>query len=156
MTNEADVSKQADHLIDQLSQLLSGLMERLVISISQGEFGVLMFLSRHDKGVTSSTIARAMCIGPGGVANVLKALEQKGLVVKEQDRRDRRANCVRITDEGRMRLNRRLGYVRRYVVQNLNALGEEDSRQLVGLVERMLEISANLDYTADEQPDNLL
>ena len=101
MTMKEDLSTEADRMIETVTQLMSGQMERMLISISQGEFGVLKFLADCGKGVTSNEICRALCIGPGGVSNLLKALEKKGMIVKVHDLADRRANRVSITEQGR-------------------------------------------------------
>ena len=84
------LSQQADRLIELTAKLLGGENERMLISLSQGEYGVLLVLSKNDAGVTSNSISQAMRIGPGGVANLLKALERKGYITKDISRDDRK------------------------------------------------------------------
>ena len=145
MTKEAELSKEAERLVDMAARLMGGQAERMLLTLSQGEYGALLFLSRQEGGVTSNTIGRAMRIGPGGVANLLKALEQKGFVVKEHSREDRRANCVSITEEGRRRLAERSGQVMSSVLRRLQEIGLDDARAFNDMLERFLAVSVKFD-----------
>ncbi len=118
-------SQQAEELIKLSSQLMMGEVGRMLLTLSRGEFGALMYLSDQEDGVTSTMISEALGIGPGGVANVLKALEKKGLVSKAQDRRDKRANCVTITPKGRELLDARYAQIRESITGFMEDLGEE-------------------------------
>ena len=141
MTDNAAYQQQADLFIRTMSRLMGGEFERTLLTLSRGEFGVLMYLAGHTVGVTSNMISGALRIGPGGVANVLKALEKKGFVTKAHDKRDRRANCVTITPLGRAQLEERYQQIKAQVVVYLQALGLEDSMALNGMIERLLQVS---------------
>ena len=142
MTKETEIRKEADRLVDTMARLMGGRMERLMISLSQGEFGALRVLSQQDEGVTSSAISREMSIGPGGVANLLKSLEKKGYIVKETSSEDRRANSVRITAEGRAKLEERSDQVREYVLACLREIGPDEARVFNDTLNRVLTVSA--------------
>jgi len=137
--------QQADTLIRTCSQLTLGEVGRLFLTLSRGEFGTLMFLCDKESGVTSTMISEALGIGPGGVANVLKALEKKGLVKKEQDTRDKRANCVTITPKGRELLARRYNQIREAVASLMETMGEENCVALNEHLEQLREASQSLD-----------
>ena len=141
MTDNAAYQQQADLFIRTMSRLMGGEFERTLLTLSRGEFGVLMYLAGHTVGVTSNMISGALRIGPGGVANALKALEKKGFVTKAHDKRDRRANCVTITPLGRAQLEERYQQIKAQVVVYLQALGLEDSMALNGMIERLLQVS---------------
>ena len=125
MTDNAAYQQQADLFIRTMSRLMGGEFERTLLTLSRGEFGVLMYLAGHTVGVTSNMISGALRIGPGGVANVLKALEKKGFVTKAHDKRDRRANCVTITPKGRELLDARYKQIRESITGFMEELGEE-------------------------------
>jgi len=148
MTVKTDIEREADRMIETVARLMGGQTERMLLTISRGEFGVLMFLSHCESGVTSGAIAQAMRIGPGGVANLLRTLESKGLIAKLQDRNDRRANSVTITEEGRKQLAGRYGQIKRLVSRCLESLGPEDAAALNGILNRVLTFSLTLDQQA--------
>ena len=135
------LSQQADRLIELTAKLLGGENERMLISLSQGEYGVLLVLSKNDAGVTSNSISQAMRIGPGGVANLLKALERKGYITKDISRDDRRANSVRITDAGRAALDSRLAQTRENVRRYLSAIGPDAAAAFNDVLEAFLGMS---------------
>ena len=153
MTEETELTREAGRLIDTAAHLMGGQTERMLLTLSQGEFGELMYLSQHEGGVTSGAISRAMHIGPGGVANLLKALEGKGYVVKAQSTVDRRANCVSITESGRRRLAERSAQVMSSTVKYLRELGLEDARALNDMLDRLLAVSMKLDPAEREKED---
>ncbi len=141
MTMKEDLSTEADRMIETVTQLMSGQMERMLISISQGEFGVLKFLADCGKGVTSNEICRALCIGPGGVSNLLKALEKKGMIVKVHDLADRRANRVSITEQGRKKLDERYELVKGSLRVTLEGIGLRESAAINDMLIRLLSVS---------------
>ncbi len=144
MTKETEIQKEADRLVDTMARLMGGRMERMLITLSQGEYGALRVLSQQDKGVTSSEICREMSIGPGGVANLLKSLEKKGCIVKEQSSVDRRANSVRITAEGRAKLEERSEQVMEYVLACVREIGPDEARAFNDTLNRVLEVAAKI------------
>lgn len=135
------LSQQADRLIELTAKLLGGENERMLISLSQGEYGVLLVLSKNDAGVTSNSISQAMRIGPGGVANLLKALERKGYITKDISRDDRRANSVRITDAGRAALEGRLAQARESARRYLATIGPEAAVAFNDALDAFLSVS---------------
>ena len=116
-------ASELDRFINTSALLLSEPQGRMLLSLSQGEYGALRFLSSHDSGVTSTAICRALHIGAGGVANLLKTMEKKGLIVKMQDDNDRRANSVVITEKGRRQLQERYEQVRTAVGEAFDKAG---------------------------------
>ncbi|MBQ8952928.1 MAG: MarR family transcriptional regulator [Clostridia bacterium] len=154
MTEKAAFQQQADLFIGTMAQLMGGEFERMLLTLSRGEFGVLMYLARHTEGVTSSMISDALRIGPGGVANVLKTMEKKGYVLKGEDKRDRRANSVTITPAGRALLDERYRQIKEQVVAHMRALGLEDSVALNGLIGRILQVTIDLENEEKENRDN--
>ncbi len=153
MTKETELAREADRLMETVSCLMGGQTERMLLTLSQGEFGALRFLARHEGGVTSSAISRAMRIGPGGVANLLKALEKKGYVVKAQSREDRRANCVSITEAGRKRLEERSSWIRTATMDYLRQIGLDDARAFNDMLGRFLSISVKSNPAEPEKDD---
>lgn len=140
-----DIAFEADRFIKTFARLMGGQLKRKALTVSRGEFGVLMFLSTQDQGVTSGMIQDAMRIGAGGVANLLKSMERKGLISKRQDRADRRANCILMTEEGRRAFQERYAQVKRSALMYMEKIGVEESAAFNDTLEKILEISLSTD-----------
>lgn len=139
MTGKPTYAQQADEMIKMTARLLTSETGRQLSALSRGEFGILMYLAEHDGGVTSTLIGESLGIGAGGVANVLKTLEKKGLVSKAQDQRDKRANCVTITPEGRQLLERRYSRISQSLAGCLKSMSSDESASLRAGLRRLLQ-----------------
>ncbi|MBE5773793.1 MAG: winged helix-turn-helix transcriptional regulator [Clostridiales bacterium] len=138
---ETDIAFEADRFIKTFARLMGGQLERKALTVSRGEFGVLMFLSTQDQGVTSGMIQDAMRIGAGGVANLLKSMDRKGFISKEQDHTDRRANCILMTEKGHRVFSERYEQIRRSALMYMEKIGAEESATFNDILEKILEIS---------------
>lgn len=67
---------------------------------SDTEHAICTFLCFHDH-VSQDMIANALLQDKTTVAKALSALENEGLVAREQDEQNRRRNVIRITQTGR-------------------------------------------------------
>lgn len=69
-------------------------------NISRGEMGVLGYLVRSGRTSSPRELAAELGVTPSRIANTLKSLDRKGLIVRERNEDDRRGVIVRITPEG--------------------------------------------------------
>jgi len=67
---------------------------------SDTEHAICTFLCFHDH-VSQDMIANALLQDKTTVAKALRALENEGLIAREQDEQNRRRNVIRITQTGR-------------------------------------------------------
>jgi DNA-binding MarR family transcriptional regulator len=109
--------------------------------LSSTGYQILRFL--HESGVQrSSTLAETFVIDKGAVSRQITHLEELGLVVREPDPADGRAQLLRLTDDAARRLVevdavRRLRYDER--------LAEWDADRIQGLAALLHEYNASLD-----------
>ena len=104
-----------------------------------GEDGLLLCLYASDRPMLSGELVERMGLTTGRVANILKMLEAKGLVDREQDRQDRRKVHIALTPAGQARAEARFREASDAHRGLLEHLGEEDSARLLDLLERCLE-----------------
>ena len=110
--------------------------------ITRGEINALMMLSMmeaRDEIVRPGMLAACSHATPGAVSQTLKSLEEKGLIVRRRGEGDSRSVTISLTDAGHEfeKEGRRLHDER--FMHMLEFLGEDDAREFVRIVNRMLE-----------------
>ena len=88
--------------LEEAYRRLEHVYERLItpIGLSVLEWYALRALYAED-GVTASTLAHTICRHPSSLTALLDRMEEKGLVTRAVDPRDRRTVHVHLTPEGR-------------------------------------------------------
>ena len=110
--------------------------------ITRGEINALMMLSMmeaRDEIVRPGMLAACSHATPGAVSQTLKSLEEKGLIVRRRGEGDSRSVTISLTNAGHEfeKEGRRLHDER--FMHMLEFLGEDDAREFVRIVNRMLE-----------------
>jgi MarR family transcriptional regulator, transcriptional regulator for hemolysin len=70
------------------------------LDISGSTGWALVYLQRLGDDVRQAELARAIGVSEASLVRTLHVLEKAGLVVRVADARDRRANCLRLTEQG--------------------------------------------------------
>ncbi|WP_328535991.1 MarR family winged helix-turn-helix transcriptional regulator [Streptomyces sp. NBC_00344] len=76
--------------------------------LSRPEFDVLGTLRRVDRELTPGRIARETFASGAAVTKRVRQLEERGLITRRPDDRDRRVTHLSLTDEGRTLIDRLL------------------------------------------------
>ena len=106
--------------------------------VTADQFVLLACLGEQDAVMQQDLVQRAGS-DPSTVRAMLVLLEGRGLVVREQHPKDRRARAVRLTAKGR-RLYERLWRTSDPIrVQLLAGFSEQEAQVLVGFLERLIE-----------------
>ena len=96
---------KTENLPEELYGVLADLLNRKnnieVLNSIRGEYGVLNCLCDSDDGISAGKLGKALHVVPGRMADILKSLEQKGLIVRLRNDSDRRVVKAKVTDEGR-------------------------------------------------------
>lgn len=113
---------------------------------STGENGVLYRLymnettdAGEEAGTLAGELARSMGLTSGRIANILKQLETKGYVVRSSGTSDRRRVYVELTEAGRTHIEEVYQGNLRDIERHLEKLGEEDAREYIRILGRLLE-----------------
>ncbi|MEV5604085.1 MarR family transcriptional regulator [Streptomyces sp. NPDC052299] len=113
--------------------------------LTRAEFDLLGAVRRTDRELTPGELARETFSSGAAVTKRLRVLQERGLIARRGDERDRRVAYVRLTDEGRDLVDgllpRQLAY-ERAVLSGLDAesrdrLSEQLSELLVQLEGRI-------------------
>jgi DNA-binding MarR family transcriptional regulator len=93
--------------------------------------------------ISLSEIGGYLAVSKGAVSQMLGSLEKKGYINRDVDRNNRRNLIVTLTDKGREALEKQLETFSGKLERIISQLGEDDVRQMIGIVSRMIEIAGN-------------
>lgn len=110
---------------------------------NKGVNGILLYLYKFHDGASAGELKEYFHIGSGGIANALKELEEKGLVVRRNSESDKRIVSVYITDKGKLvaeEVNQLLTAKLRILFESI---GEDDTKALIRVVSKLIELEKN-------------
>lgn len=108
----------------------------MVLNSTRGETALLMTLFRAGAPLSPGELADESHVSSARVANILRVLEEKGLVTRSHSASDRRRVEVALTDTGLADAEARRARRHDAVAAYLRGLGEDDARSLVRIVRR--------------------
>jgi DNA-binding MarR family transcriptional regulator len=103
------------------------------------QYGVLEVVSQYP-GLTQQEIGSALELDRTTISELVDDLTAAGLVRRRPSTSNRRANAIDLTASGRRALARARGLVDRANDGLMAALKPQERKQLVGLLQRVLEI----------------
>lgn len=120
-------------------QLKSGVW-RQTEKLTQGELLALYHLQGHKSGVCPRELSDELSVSTARIAAMLRGMEKKGWVERRDFPSDNRRVLVTLTEEGRSEMRRQSEQTLAALSDALEALGPEDSRELIRILKRMNEI----------------
>lgn len=140
----ADVGEPYEGLARQLVERVARLVRMRpphdVSSASRGLPAVMRELMEADGTLTPGEIAQRTGVTDARIANALRVLEERGWVTRAKAEGDRRRVEVALTEAGVAECRRRMDMAERSCAGFLHELGEEDSRQLLHVLQRIDEV----------------
>ena len=98
--NSEDFRALAQEVLEEFGALGRRMSSRMQ-NARRGEHGVIHALACSASPLTPSELATLGHLSSARVANVLRSLEEKGLVTREHSQADRRRVTVSLTEAGR-------------------------------------------------------
>ena len=134
-----DLNRLSDRLLGNLYTLSSFSKQKQLLNLGKGELCVLIALLKHGS-LTPGELMKLTDTSSAHVAKILRNLQSKGEVNKEVNDSDKRSAVINITDSGRKHLYSMYDQVVENTVSLLEKLGEDDSRELLRITDRIMEI----------------
>ncbi|GAA0352813.1 MarR family transcriptional regulator [Actinoallomurus spadix] len=106
--------------------------------LARPEFDLLGALQRVGRDLTPTQLARETFSSGAAVTKRLRRLEERGLVERRADERDRRVARVSLTEEGRRLIARLVPEQVGYEASLLSALGTDRQRELADVLSELL------------------
>lgn len=106
-------------------------------SLNHGEGHALLVLLKTGSGLSAGEMSEAMGLTTGRTANILRRLEDKGLIERGVVPSNRRKASIALTAEGRARAVELSNHFRRRAAEALDALGREDAEAFMRIVRKL-------------------
>ncbi|MBN2644864.1 MAG: MarR family transcriptional regulator [Desulfuromonadaceae bacterium] len=98
-------------------------------------------LAIQEKGpLTGGNLARAVYLSPSTIVGIVDRLEEKGLVLRQRSRTDRRQVQLSITDEGRQLIAEAPSLLQDTLAQALTALPESEQVSITLALEKLVDL----------------
>jgi DNA-binding MarR family transcriptional regulator len=116
---------------------------RMHLEIGDGQLTIaqlgILFCIKTSGSTTGKQLAADMSISKGAVAQMLEALDQTGLIVREQDPEDRRIVHVSLSEAGKAKA-KAMSERRKAVFKKMaSVLTEDELRTMVEIQQKMVE-----------------
>lgn len=107
-------------------------------------FDLMAQLERHPEGLKMGELSKRMMVTGGNVTGITDQLVDEGMVVREDNPRDRRAYIVRLTDKGRRFFDGMARSHEHWVMAFFDDLNDDEKQRLYGLLARLKQHVAQL------------
>ena len=105
----------------------------------QGEAFALQFIAQHDDAAVPSDIEHAMCVSSARIAMVLNGLENKELITRRIDPKDRRRTILKLTPTGEVQAKKSAEQLLALGKEIFEYLGETDATHYVRIMGRLVD-----------------
>jgi len=106
-------------------------------SITLPRFDLMAQLERAPDGMKMGELSKRMMVTGGNVTGITDQLVAEGLVVRQDNPKDRRAYNVKLTVEGRKAFMKMAAAHEKWIVDLLGHLTEKENEQLYQLLARL-------------------
>lgn len=100
-------------------------------------FDLMAQLERHPSGLKMNELSQRLMVSGGNVTGITDQLEREGLVVREDDPRDRRAYSVRLTPAGRALFDRMAQAHEGWIIGLFAGLNQSEKREMYRLLAKL-------------------
>lgn len=113
-------------------QIRSRLRSQFQITLPR--FDLMAQLERHPDGLKMGELSKRMMVTGGNVTGITDQLVAEGLVVREDNPRDRRAYIVKLTKEGRRVFKQMAEAHEQWILELFEGLSDKEKQQLYALL----------------------
>ncbi len=132
--------KFTQELLSSILLLSRQPLQKEALEFSRGELGILDCLYKHN-GLSAGELRENLAVCSGRIADALKVLESKGLIVRIHDSSDHRRVIVYLSDSGRRLIELKLKSIEARLSAAMACLGSEDAREFIRIVGKLARMS---------------
>ena len=127
------------------AQIRSRLRSHFGITLPR--FDLMSQLERSPEGLKMGELSKRMMVTGGNVTGITDQLVAEGLVVREDNPKDRRAYIVKLTPEGRKTFRRMAESHEKWIVELLGGMGEKERQQFYALLATLKTHAATVSHS---------
>ena len=139
-----DYTELAGQFLQYFNKFRKNHHQKAIDETLGGEAFVLLYIWRKSSYVLPSEVSNEMCISSARMAAILNALENKGLVIRQIDREDRRRILVSLTRSGEAAARELSQKALNSAVHMLEMLGERDANEFVRIMGRLVDLAPEI------------
>ncbi|MAS04558.1 MAG: MarR family transcriptional regulator [Ahrensia sp.] len=131
--------ESAGYLANHMARLFANALHERIrpLGLAPAQFMTLLELWEKD-GLTQKDLVRRLDIEQATMANTLKRMERDGLIEKQENPKDRRAQLIRITDKARGLQNEAIAAANEVNGIALSGLSEDERRVFIRTMSRVI------------------
>lgn len=103
-----------------------------------GQTRILRLLSEHGE-LTQRQLQDILNIKSGSLSEIVRKMENDGLILREKHPEDRRNIVIQITEKGKLTCSQNLQRLKEQETILFSALSQQEQEQLFGLLSRLLD-----------------
>lgn len=136
--DEYEVTEQVGHLLRRAHQRASSLFQATLddANLTPMQFAALMKLADGEP-LSQNHLGRLTAMDPATIQGVIRRLEERGLIERTSDPRDRRRTLLALSPEGLRLAARLVPSAREITRRTLAPLTPAERRTLIGLLKRI-------------------
>ncbi|MCD8390857.1 MAG: MarR family transcriptional regulator [Firmicutes bacterium] len=116
---------------------------KMTLEFSKGELAVLYQLYKLNRGMSAGELTSLIGVGSGRMADALKSLEAKKLILRQKDARDKRKTIVYLSGIGKETVEKRSDEVMTHIKNFTNELGAKDAEEMNSLMSKIVKLYGN-------------
>ena len=131
--------KSAGYLANHMARLFANALHERIrpLGLAPAQFMTLLELWEED-GLTQKDLVRRLDIEQATMANTLKRMERDGLIVRQENPTDRRAQLIRLTDKARALQDDATAAANEVNGIALSGLSDEERRGFIKVMARVI------------------
>ena len=132
-------AESAGYLANHMARLFANALHDRIrpLGLAPAQFMTLLELWEED-GLTQKDLVRRLDIEQATMANTLKRMERDGLILRQENPTDRRAQLIRLTDKARALQDDATAAANEVNGIALSDLSEEERREFIRMMARVI------------------
>ena len=132
-------AESAGYLANHMARLFANALHERIrpLGLAPAQFMTLLELWEED-GLTQKDLVRRLDIEQATMANTLKRMERDGLIVRQENPTDRRAQLIRLTDKARSLQDDATAAANEVNGTALSGLSEDERRAFIKTMARVI------------------
>lgn len=133
-----EYTKLAELLMKKIANIKKLMSSNDISKSTHGEIYVLLYLLKQNRDIMPNEISKEMNISTARIANVLNSLENKKLVTRVINEKDRRKILVKITELGKLTAKKKSEEYLKVTTKILESLGKDDAQKFIEILDKLL------------------